>query len=163
MTDQVTQSEEENLKALESRFMAALEMREQGRVDESFDELQAIISIEPRLPEPRMELSRILLDTDRVESAVEHARLALEHLEASGPWINNFPANTILALAHAILAEGLRRRADEDDIIFGDPEQFKGIITESRAHFQRASELDDADAYSSYYAFFMGAKSSGPT
>ena len=101
--------------------MAALQLKESGRLDDAQESLTSILKQEPRLAEPRMELARILLDTDRVEEAEEHARQALGDLENHGQWVEDLAENTVMALAHALLAEALRRRADEDDIIFGDP------------------------------------------
>jgi hypothetical protein len=50
----------------------------------------------------------------------------------------------------------LRRRADEDDIIFGDPDVFKSLVAESQTLFKQAAELDASDDYASYYSFYMG-------
>ena len=68
-----------------------------------------------------------------------------------------FPlCEVVMALCCALLAEVLRRRADEDNVIFGDPAEFKRIVEESQVFFQRASALDPSDEYSSYHAFFLG-------
>lgn len=149
------QEEERRLDELGQRFMAALDRKEAGDVDRAEDELRAILRIEPRLAEPNLELARLLLDTDRVEEAEDHARTALEILLAGGQWTEELPEHVVRALAHATLAEILRRRADEDDVIFGDPAVFQGLVKEAREHFARAAELDPRDEYASYYAFFM--------
>ncbi len=149
-------TEDEGLDELQSRFVAAMADKEAGRIDAAEDAYRAILAEEPRLAEPRLELAHLLLATDRVEEAVEHARLAVEHLEAGGQWVEDLSEEVVRALAHRVLAEALRRRADEDDVIFGDPEVFRGLLAEARAHFERASRLDPSDAYSSYHAFFMG-------
>ncbi len=144
------------LEELGRRFMGAVGLRERGKVDEAEEELRQILAVEPRLAEPRMELGRILLDTDRVAEAEEHTRLALEQLEAGGQWTDELPEDVVLGLCHALLAETLRRRADEDDVIFGDPEGFHALVRESKLHFDEAARLDPSDEYSSYHAFFMG-------
>lgn len=145
------------LERLGERFMAALARKEKGDLDAAEDELRAILRTEPRLAEPRLELARILLDTDRLSEAEDHAREALDALLAGGQWIDDLPESVLLAMAHALLAEVLRRRADEDDIIFGDPEVFRAMVDEAKRLFARAAELDpDGDEYSSYYAFFLG-------
>ncbi len=59
-------------------------------------------------------------------------------------------------VAHALLAEILRRIADEDDVIFGDADRFRSLVEESKKHFEAARDLDSDDSYSSYYAFFLG-------
>lgn len=151
MSHEATQLEE-----LGEQFMLALQRKDAGDFDGALQEFQAILKVEPRLAEPRMELARMLLDLDRTQDAEEHARQALGDLENHGQWVDSVDENQILALAHAILAEALRRRVEEDDVIFGDAEHFKALLTESRTHFNKASELDPSDEYSSYHAFFMG-------
>lgn len=157
MSDFDTLSHESTqLEQLGKDFMDAMQLKESGQVDSALESLQAILRVEPRLAEPRMELARIYLDVDRTVDAEEHARQALDDLANHGQWVDALEENVILALAHALLAEALRRRAEEDDIIFGDPEVFKKMLEESRQHFANASEIDPSDVYSSYHAFFMG-------
>lgn len=153
--------EDEQLDALGRRFLEALDRKRAGDVDGSEDELRAILKVEPRLAEPHMELARILLDTDRLSDAEIHAREGLQHLEAGGQWTDELPENVLKALAHALLAEVLRRRADEDDVIFGDPARFRELVDESRKHFALAAELDPSDEYASYHAFFLGLEGHG--
>ena len=149
-------AEEQRLEALGAAFMAALQVKEAGKLDKAEEAFTQILKEEPRLPEPRMELARILLDTDRLTDAEEHARTALDHLEAGGQWTDILPEHQVKAIAHALLAEVLRRRIDEDDVIFGDPADFKRLLEESKSHFAKAHALDPSDEYSSFYAFFMG-------
>lgn len=156
MKDPYDQQEASQLEELGKRFMDALALREAGKVDEAEESLRDILKVEPRLAEPRMELGRILVDTDRVAEAEEHVRMALEQLEAGGQWTDELPEDVVLGLCHALLAEILRRRADEDDVIFGDPEAFHALVRESKQHFDEAARLDPSDEYSSYHAFFMG-------
>jgi tetratricopeptide (TPR) repeat protein len=155
MTDPV-EEDEAHLEGLPERFMAALTLKDRGRIDEAHDELLAILAIEPRLPEPRMELARILLDTDRLGDAEPHAREALRLLEAGGQWTEELPENVVMGLAHALLAEILRRIADDDDVIFGDAARFKSLVAESHKHFELAASSDPSDEYASYHAFFLG-------
>ncbi len=144
------------LEALGKRYLEAIADRERGELDRAEDTLRSIIQVEPRLAEPHLSLGRILLDTDRLEDAEEHTRIALRILEDGGQWTDDLPENVVLAIAHAQLAEILRRRADADDVIFGDPEAFHALIRSSKEHFQKAADLDPDDSTSSYYAFFMG-------
>ncbi len=155
-------ADQEALAALGPRFMGALQARADGDIDTAEEELRAILKVEPRLPEPHMELARVLLDTSRLEEAEEHAREALTHLEAGGQWTEELPENVVLALANALLAEILRQHADQDDVIFGDPERFKGMLDEARSRFARAAELDPRDEYSSFHAFFLGPVPGAP-
>lgn len=145
------------LNHLSGLFMGAIEARTSNRLDRAEDLLREIVRTEPRLPEPHLELGRMLLDSDRLDEAEVHTREALTHLQAAGPWVDEVPANVVEALAHAQLAEVLRRRADEDDVIFGEPASFQALVRDAQHHFQRAAELDPSDEYASYHAFFLGA------
>jgi tetratricopeptide (TPR) repeat protein len=149
-------NEDVALEALSARFLEALDHKDKGRVDDAEDALRAILREEPRLAEPRMELARLLLDTERLDAAESEAREALEQLEATGPWLEEPEAEIVEAIAHALLAEILRRRADDDNVIFGDPAAFKALVQEARSHFEQAAALDPSNDYSSYYAFFLG-------
>jgi tetratricopeptide (TPR) repeat protein len=153
--------DDEALDALAQQFMAALTARDEGRVDDAEEDLRAILKTEPRLPEPRLELARVLLDTDRIEEAEAQAREALADLEKSGPWTEQLEPDVVMALGKALLAEVLRRRADEDDVVFGDPGRFNALVKESQALFAEASRLDPSDEYASYHAFFLGMRGHG--
>ncbi len=154
-------AEIEALDALGQRFLAAVELHAHGNIDAAEDELRDILKAEPRLAEPRLLLGRILLDTDRLGDAEEHTREALTTLENGGQWTDDIDEKVLLGMTHAQLAEVLRRTADEDDVIFGDPERFKQLIADSQTHFGKAAELDPSDETSSYYAFFMGPPTEG--
>lgn len=149
-------AEAARLDDLAGRFLAALRAKEGGRIDDAEASLRDILAEEPRLAEPRMELARLLLDTERIPEALAQAREALEHLEASGVWTADVPEHVVRSIAHALMAEVLRRHAESDEVVFGDPETFKALIAESKQHFSQAAELDPSDAMSSYYAFFLG-------
>ncbi|TNE89099.1 MAG: hypothetical protein EP330_11715 [Deltaproteobacteria bacterium] len=153
--------EQQLLIELEPRFMKAIEAKDAGKLDLAEDELRGILRVEPRLAEPRMELARILLDTDRIEEAEEHAREALSQLEAGGQWTDELPENVVLGLSHALLAEVLRRRIEDDDVVFGSAERYQALLDESRKHFEEAARLDPSDEYASYHAFFLGVPGKG--
>lgn len=148
--------EAEVMADLAARFLQAIQDKDRGDLDRAEEQLRDILRVEPRLAEPHMELSRILLDTDRLPEAEPHAREALTQLERGGQWTEDVPESVLRGLAHALLAEILRRRADEDDVLFGDPEAFHALVREAQEHFQRAAALDPDDSYSSYHAFFLG-------
>lgn len=158
---EIDEQENQALSELSSTFMKALQHKDEGRVDEAEELLRKIILQEPRLAEPHMELARLLLDTERVSAAEPHAREAVRWLESGGQWVDDIPENIVQGLAHALLAEVLRRRADEEDVIFGDPAQYHAIVRESQEHFARANALDPSDEYSSYHAFFLGIPGKG--
>lgn len=151
--------EQQLLQELEPRFMRAIEAKDAGKLDVAEDEFRAILRVEPRLAEPRMELARILLDTDRIEEAEDHAREALEQLEMGSQWTEEIPGHVVMALCHALLAEVLRRRIEDDDVVFGSAERYQALLEESRSHFEKAAKLDPSDEYASYHAFFLGVPS----
>jgi tetratricopeptide (TPR) repeat protein len=146
------------LDELARRFLDALNAKDAGRSEDAEDALRAILRLEPRLPEPRLELARILLDSDRLGEAEDEAREGLEHLANSGPWSEDLEPDQVTALGKALLAEVLRRRAEEDDVVFGDPAEFAALVAEAKALFTEAARLDPSDEYSSYHAFFMGTR-----
>lgn len=149
------------LQSLEADFIRGISEKDAGDFDRAEKTFRSILKTEPRLAEPRMELARILLETERVSDAEAHAREALTHLESGGQWTDDLPENVVLAIANALVAEALRRRADQDEILFGDPEVFKQMVADSKHHFAKACELDPSDETSSYYAFFMGPPDEG--
>lgn len=156
-TPSVEETEAARLAGLEQTFLTALALKDGGDFDKAEEQLREIIRLEPRLAEPHLELARILLETERLEEAEAHVRQGLEILSGEdGQWTDDLPENVVLALAHALLAEILRRRADSDEVLFGDPQVFHGLVAEAKSHFEQAAELDPQDDYSSYYGFFLG-------
>ena len=47
----------------------------------------------------------------------------------------------------------LRRRADTDEVVFGDEAAFKEIMDETRAAFRRAADLDPTNEHAVSWAF----------
>lgn len=139
---------EAHLDSLQPRFMAALALREKGKVDEAIDLLRGVLRDEPRLAEPRMELARIHLDTGRLEEAEIEAREAIRLLESGGQWTDDLPENVVQAIAWATLGEILKERAATDEVVFGPEETFRELLEQSRAAFARAHALDPSDAAS---------------
>ncbi len=146
---------ESHLEGLGGRFLVGVQHVQQGRIDRATETFRGILAVEPRLAEPRMELARIFLDTGRLPEAEAEAREALRLLEAGGQWLDALPEPVVLGLAHGLLAEILRQRADSDEVFFGDPERFHSLTRQARAHFERAAELDPENQHASYHAFFM--------
>lgn len=152
---------EEHLAGLEARFMEGLERVRQGRHQDAMKIFREILGVEPRLPEPRLELARVLLDVGRLEDAEAEAREALLRLESGGQWTEELPENVVKGLAEGLLAEILRQRADSDEVVFGDPRRFKALAREARARFARAAQLDPENQHAHYHAFFMGLDEQG--
>ena len=151
-------AEQAELERLSSLFLTALSAKDAGKLDAAEEVLRDVIKAEPRLAEPHLELGRILLDTDRLAHAESEAREALDLLASTGPWTSELEPATVHAIAHGLLAEVLRRKADEDDVIFGDPDAFKALLEEARKHFDLARKLDPSDDYASFHATFLGPK-----
>ncbi|MEL6346224.1 MAG: tetratricopeptide repeat protein [Myxococcota bacterium] len=157
MTDQnnIISSEEEDARvaSLQARFTQALQARRDGDVDSAAELLRGILKVEPRLAEPRMELSHLLLSTGQTDEAEEHAREAIRILETGGQWTDDIPENVLLALAYDHLGESLRQRADSDEIIFGPPDMLKKLHSEARSIFRKASTLDPDNEHAWYWSF----------
>ncbi len=155
--DELDGAAESHLTDLGPRFMAAIEARAAGRVDAAVQEFLAILRVEPRLAEPRMELGRVYLEMGRLDEAEEEAREALRILEAGGAWTEEVPEPVLLALAWALLGEVLKERAASDEVVFGeDPARFTELLAQSRAAFARAHQLDPSDTASQIHADELG-------
>jgi tetratricopeptide (TPR) repeat protein len=146
---------EDHLSGLGSTFLSGVEHFRQGRIDKATEAFRAILAVEPRLAEPRLELARILLDTGRLPEAEAEAREALRLLEAGAQWLEALDESVMLGLAHGLLAEILRQLADTDEVIFGEPERFHAITRQAREHFAKAATLDPENQHAAYHAFFM--------
>ena len=136
---------EPHLAALGPRFLRGLALRNAGRIDEALGIFNQILSVEPRLPEPRLERGRIRLEMGQLEDAEADVREAIRVLESGGQWSEDVPENVVLALAWSLLGEIIKEKASTDDVVFGDEETFRGLIAQSRVAFARAAELDPTD------------------
>jgi hypothetical protein len=155
MSDE-TDPPEAHLAALGPRFLAALEKRAAGKVDIALDELGAILQAEPRLGEPRLEIARIYLEMGRLDDAEAEAREGLRILEGGGIWVEDVPENIVASVGWALLGEILKERASSDEVVFGDPNVFTDLVSQSRAAFQRAAALDPTDTTSVVTAAELG-------
>jgi tetratricopeptide (TPR) repeat protein len=140
--------EETHLHDLGPRFTAALRLRAEGQVDAALERLRAILKVEPRLAEPRLEIARILLEVGQLDDAEAEAREALRILETGGQWTDDLPENVVLAIGYALLGEVLKERASSDEVVFGPEEAFRELLESSRAAFARAHTLDPSDTAS---------------
>ena len=147
---------EPHLTALEGAFHDALEMHRKGKRDACLVALKDILRREPRLAEPRLEMASLYLEMGRLDDAEAEAREGLRILDAGGQWTLDIPDNVLLAHACDLLAETLRQKLGEDDVIFGDADAYQQITAETRSLYQRALELNPNDEDADYYAAFMG-------
>jgi tetratricopeptide (TPR) repeat protein len=148
--------DETHLAALAPRFLAAAEQRAAGKVDAAIEGFQAILLIEPRLAEPRLELGRIWLEFGRLEDAEAEAREAIRLLTLGGQWTEEVPEHVLLSLGWALLGEILKEKASTDEVVFGDPEVFRDLLEQSRAAFAQAAALDPTDTASQMNALELG-------
>lgn len=147
-----TQADEAHLAALGQRFLGALALMRKGDVDGAADELRAVLRAEPRLAEPRLELARLLLETDQPEEAAEEALEAARILEGGGQWTEDVPEHVLQGMAWDLHGEALRRQADREEVIFGDPAQWRALVDQSRQSFQKAAALDPDNAHAAWWA-----------
>ena len=145
--------QEKHLAALGARFVAGIEARAAGKVDQALEIFHEILKAEPRLAEPRLEIGRVFLEMGRLDDAEAEVREALRILETGGQWTEDLPETVVLALGWALLGEILKEKASTDEVVFGDPEVFAGLVEESRLAFARAAQLDPSDTSS-----FLNAK-----
>ena len=131
----------ENLEHLEKLFMNAMEYRQNGNVDKAEKILLQILKEEPRLAEPHLELAHIYFNTGKQQEALNHIKDCIEYLEKGGQWIE-IEENILLSMAYTIQGEIYQSMADRDEVIFGDQEAWKDLITASKKSFTKAKELD---------------------
>lgn len=139
---------EAHLPKLAQDFMVAMELVAKGKTEEARTLLEGIIRVEPRLPEPHLELGRIWLDAMRLEDAEEEVREAIRLLQQGGQWIESVEEPVMGAMAWSLLGEVLKEMATTDEVVFGPADRFQALIKESREAFAKASELDPDDTAS---------------
>jgi tetratricopeptide (TPR) repeat protein len=146
------QEEEAHLAGLGEKFMAALESRRDGKVDDAKTALQEILAMEPRLAEPRMELASISLEAGQLDEAEAQAEEAVRLLESDGQWTEELPDEVVLSIAWSLLGESLRRQAETDAIVFGDPAVFTELTQRAKNAFIKAEALDPHNDHASDWA-----------
>jgi len=156
-------AETTHLDGLDQRFLAALAARRQGDLDSAAELLRGILKVEPRLAEPHLELASILLDTDQVAEAEQHADEAVRLLESGPPWTDDLPAPVLKSLAWGMLGESLRRRANSDAVVFGDPREFELLMGRARSSFEKAAALDPDNAHADHWRFNLGVRAPSAT
>lgn len=150
-----------HLDGLDQRFLAALAARRKGDLDSCAELLRGVLKVEPRLAEPHMELASLLLETEQVVEALEHAEAAVRLLESGEPWTDDLPPHVIRSLAWNLLAEALRRRADSDEVVFGDPAVFEQLMGRAKSAFGKAAALDPDNAHADHWGFALGVRPEG--
>ncbi len=144
--------DEEHLSGLDQQFMDGLKRMEAGDIDAAAETFRRILTVEPRLAEPRIELSRILMETAQLGEAEAEIREAIRILENGGQWIDGLAENQVLSVAYGLLAETLRVVSEGDELVFGDPDTWRNVVEEAHAAFRKARELDPENAHADYWA-----------
>jgi tetratricopeptide (TPR) repeat protein len=153
MTDGQTHDEaESHLEGLGEQFLSGIQCLQKGDVDSAAEKFQRILHVEPRLAEPRIELARILLQTDQPKEAEAELREAIRILEAKGLWLDTLPEEQVKSIAFSLLGESLRCLAESDAVVFGDPEAWRSIVDEAHASFKKARDLDPKNSHADYWA-----------
>ena len=142
--------DEQELEQLQQLFLAALAASEAKQVDRAEELLLVVLRKEPRLPEPRLELARLHLDAGRLDDAEQHALTAIRWLEQGGRWLDDLSDEQELSLAHNLVAEALKQKLDDDELVFGDAAVYQELLKRSRHHFKLAAELDPDNEHASW-------------
>ena len=153
-TDDTTE-DEQHTADLEKPFLQALKVRRAGNVNKAIELLQEVLKGDPRLPEHHLELAHIYLEAERFDDAEERAREGLRWLQQGGQWVANLEQNVVLSHAHDLLGQILQEKAASDEIVFGDEEIFRGMLKESKEHFETARTLDPKNDHANFNAFFL--------
>jgi tetratricopeptide (TPR) repeat protein len=156
VSDFLDDAEESHLDGMDRRFLDAMELRRKRDVDGASELLRSILSVEPRLAEPRMELASMLLEAGQLDEAEAEAREATRILDAGGRWTTDLEEPVLRSLAWTLLAEALRRQADQDEVVFGDPARWQALMEESKGAFRTAAGLDPTNLHAQEWAYGMG-------
>jgi len=156
---------ERHLDGLDQMFMDAIQRMEKSDIDGAAELFRRILQKEPRLAEPRIELARILLETRQTDEAESEIREAIRILENGGQWLDLLTEAQVQSVSYGLLAEVLRLRAEDDEVVFGDPDRWRAIVEESHAAFRKARELDPENTHAEYWAtsFDLDAKAGDET
>ena len=151
-TDPTIDAPEPHLEGLGDEFMNAIKRMEKNDIDAAAEIFRRILEKEPRLAEPRIELARILIETRQISEAESEVREAIRILENGGQWLEELSEEQVQSVAYSLLAEILRTMAEEDEVVFGDPDKWRAIVDESHAAFRKARSLDPDNAHAEYWA-----------
>jgi tetratricopeptide (TPR) repeat protein len=144
---------EAHLGDLEGLFTAALLKLEEGDPEGAREDLEAILKVDPRLAEPRLELARLLLQADEFDQAEDQAREGLRILETGGQWAEGLDENVLLGHAWSLLGECLRCKAGTDEVLFGERDRWEALVQESKTAFEKAAAVDPSNSEAKNWAF----------
>jgi tetratricopeptide (TPR) repeat protein len=129
------------LRRCQSIFLKAAESLQEGDQDEAQRHFKAVVGIEPRLPEPHLELAVIYFRKGQLDDAIEEARVGLDLLEHGGQWLENLTLGQMLGHARNLLGELLVERAKRDALDL-EPDELAELWNEAVCLFKAAVEAD---------------------
>jgi tetratricopeptide (TPR) repeat protein len=144
-TLEMMEFDQEQLTALEPKMRRALTAREQGNDGEARKLFEAILKEEPRLAEPRLELSHMAALTEDWEEAQSQARLAVEILKRGGQWTQDVEPQVLLGFALNLLGELMVRPLEEGDLFLTDRPRFDACWNEASTLFGLAMATDPSN------------------
>ena len=136
---------EAHLQRLEPLLEKALSLRGDGKDEEAIGLLREILQADPRLAEPRLELSHIAAAEGDWQESETQARMAVEALRAGGQWTLDLEANEILSFALNLLGEVVVRGLEEGDLLMTDRAEFVARWNEASGFFREAWEGDKSN------------------
>jgi tetratricopeptide (TPR) repeat protein len=138
----MSDSEERDIRPIaETLFLQALECMRLGENELAERLFKEVAQLEPRVPEPHLELAVLAHQRDDLEEAIERARLGLELLRRGGQWTKDLTPDQLLAHAENLLGELLVEAAQQGDTPFDKP-AFAALWNEAVALFQQAAAHD---------------------
>lgn len=140
---------------LEKTFMEAVEANNSGRIEQAEALFKQILTEEPRMAEPRLELASIYLRREALGEAEAQAREALEILERGWRWLEDLSEEQLLGHACNLLGEILKQQSTSDEVMSQGDAAIRERWQEAGELFERAAELDpeNPDIMSNYYGF----------
>lgn len=147
--------ENNNYEALEKIFMAAVEANNSGNRTEAKRLFKDVLSQEPRIAEPRLELASIAIQEGDLEEAEAQAREGLQQLERGWKWLDELNDEQMLAHACNLLGEVLKQQSSSEAVMAQGEAAMRALWNEAGELFERAIELDpeNPDVIANYNGF----------
>ena len=160
MTDEVdvAEDQEHHLVPLGTRLQKAMQLRADGKDAEATERLQAILSTDPRLAEPRLELAHLAAAREDWDEAEAQARMAVDVLRSGGQWTADVPAEALLSFSVNLLAEVIYRSLQDSELIFTDRPAFDRRWNEAAGLFVEALRIDPSNEDARYWTTHVQAR-----